>query len=336
MKRDNGVFWLSGKAGAGKSTLMKYIVNQPNTHNLLRQWAGTNSKLHTCEHYFWYAGTPLQKSREGLLRSLLYQILQQNAGLLASSADNKYKLCDSATAQGSMADLLAGLKAMTCTPNNNFFFVIDGLDEFHPQDRVQELVDAISFIATSPNVKILVSSRPWLVFEKAFGDTDRKFYLETLTGHDIRTYVTNTLADASPEQFTAAFRAAESVAGVDVDPSVIRLVNDITSKSAGVFLWVRLVVDTLCERLRVHQSIATLQTYVDQFPESLEDYYSSILNRIPATWHSDGALALKIMMMMVNEAPQTRKIVLLSFWLLSHRTPDLFRDPDFALNAPKK
>ena len=338
LKAESGVFWISGKAGSGKSTLMKYIADQPKTLDLLQQWTGAGSRPHICQYYFWYAGTHLQKSREGLLRSLLYQILRQDAGYLASYEHVNYRLCDKGVTSKSMTDLLAGLEAITGTANNKFVFFIDGLDEFHPQDRAQELVDAISRIATFPNVKMVVSSRPWLVFERAFGKTDRKLHLENLTEHDIRTYVSSALADASPENFTAAFHAASATRSGDstnADPSVSRLVNDVVSKSAGVFLWVRLVVDTLCERLRVHRSIDFLQRFVDDFPESLEDYYKTILNRIPATWNSDGALALKIMMMIVHEAPQTRKIVLLSFWLLSKYTPDFFKDPDFALNAPK-
>jgi hypothetical protein len=35
-------YWVNGKAGSGKSTLMKYIVDHPGTHSALLKWAGTD------------------------------------------------------------------------------------------------------------------------------------------------------------------------------------------------------------------------------------------------------------------------------------------------------
>ncbi|KAI0449418.1 hypothetical protein F5B21DRAFT_48122 [Xylaria acuta] len=35
---------------------------------------GWDRNLHVASHFFWLAGTPMQQSEEGLLRSLLYQI----------------------------------------------------------------------------------------------------------------------------------------------------------------------------------------------------------------------------------------------------------------------
>lgn len=36
LQSDNGLYWLSGKAGSGKSTLMKYIVGHEETKTLCR------------------------------------------------------------------------------------------------------------------------------------------------------------------------------------------------------------------------------------------------------------------------------------------------------------
>jgi DNA helicase HerA-like ATPase len=35
-----GIFWIFGKPGSGKSTLMKYLVEDQRTHDLLQKWAG--------------------------------------------------------------------------------------------------------------------------------------------------------------------------------------------------------------------------------------------------------------------------------------------------------
>lgn len=84
LEGENGSFWVSGKAGSGKSTLMKYLANDNRTLELLQKWANApkgcpdvdmHPRLAVGSHYFWRLGFPLQKSLTGLFRSLLYQIL---------------------------------------------------------------------------------------------------------------------------------------------------------------------------------------------------------------------------------------------------------------------
>ena len=77
----DGLYWINGKAGSGKSTLMKYISDNPRTRSLLSLWAG-NSKLCTAHFYFWNLGTELQKSQVGLLRSLILAVLESNRDLI--------------------------------------------------------------------------------------------------------------------------------------------------------------------------------------------------------------------------------------------------------------
>lgn len=76
LTRGEGLYWINGKAGSGKSTLMRYICENRLTQNYLSIWA-EGSKLYTAKFFFWNLGTRLQKSQIGLLRSLLYEILIQ-------------------------------------------------------------------------------------------------------------------------------------------------------------------------------------------------------------------------------------------------------------------
>jgi hypothetical protein len=69
----DGLYWINGKAGSGKSTLMKYISDNPMTRSLLSLWAGS-SKLCTAHFYFWNLGTELQKSQVGLLDTCSSQV----------------------------------------------------------------------------------------------------------------------------------------------------------------------------------------------------------------------------------------------------------------------
>ncbi|KAM0691018.1 hypothetical protein Q7P36_009789 [Cladosporium allicinum] len=69
------LFWISGKAGSGKSSLMSLIQSDPRTAKALTPWTnGLN--VYKFSFYFWRPGTELQKSICVLLRSLLYQLVK--------------------------------------------------------------------------------------------------------------------------------------------------------------------------------------------------------------------------------------------------------------------
>ena len=76
-----GCYWISGKAGSGKSTLMKYILGNTKTADALQEWSGS-SELVVAPFFFWHAGTPLQKSQAGLLRALLLSVLNKRPDLV--------------------------------------------------------------------------------------------------------------------------------------------------------------------------------------------------------------------------------------------------------------
>ena len=69
-----GTYWISGKAGSGKSTLMSFLRQDDRTQASLNVWSETKMLLMP-RFYFWTGGTFLEKSIEGLLRSLIWQIL---------------------------------------------------------------------------------------------------------------------------------------------------------------------------------------------------------------------------------------------------------------------
>ena len=74
LQGDQPLYWVSGKAGSGKSTLINYIwgYRKEDRDALLSRWAADN-RLVTAAVFFWNPGGDLQKSVAGLLRSLLYQ-----------------------------------------------------------------------------------------------------------------------------------------------------------------------------------------------------------------------------------------------------------------------
>ncbi|TLD30653.1 hypothetical protein PspLS_01809 [Pyricularia sp. CBS 133598] len=69
------VYWISGKPGSGKSTLIKYILRDTRTSDFLHLWRPNPVLI---SHFFWRPGTEMQQSIKGFLCSLLYQLLSQD------------------------------------------------------------------------------------------------------------------------------------------------------------------------------------------------------------------------------------------------------------------
>ena len=90
LHEDSGCYWVRGKAGSGKSTLMKFIAASKKTKEALNEWTGP-CQLITCSHFFWHAGTELQKNVQGLLRTLLYQIFSQRRDLISRVFPGRYR-----------------------------------------------------------------------------------------------------------------------------------------------------------------------------------------------------------------------------------------------------
>ncbi|KAB8259761.1 hypothetical protein BDV32DRAFT_159176 [Aspergillus pseudonomiae] len=93
LQGENGsIYWVSGKPASGKSTFMKYLLAHPQTLESLRSWAGSE-KLVIASHFFWSAGNSMQKSKIGLLQSLLYGEHSEMIELLNSLVHSNIKMC---------------------------------------------------------------------------------------------------------------------------------------------------------------------------------------------------------------------------------------------------
>ena len=82
LRSGSNIYWMNGKAGSGKSTLMNYICDHRRKEELLRQWSA-NRRLLTPNFFSWSAGVRLQKTSNGLLRSIIYQMLIECRELIA-------------------------------------------------------------------------------------------------------------------------------------------------------------------------------------------------------------------------------------------------------------
>lgn len=229
LRNRNGIFWVAGKAGSGISSLMRFITEHPTTYKLLSEWA--NGKITVAKHYFWNPGTILQKSQEGLLQTCLLQILRTQPHLIPVICGDRwmapYADRFSPWSQSQLLKAMEDLKATASDSTSKSLKIclfIDGLDEYEGDHL--ELVNILAGIAECSNIKICVSSRPWLDFSDAFEGSPWKLRLQNLTGQDISRYVRDKLEEDE------RFKRLQSNANI----AASELINDVGVRSEGVFL----------------------------------------------------------------------------------------------------
>ncbi|KAF2004327.1 hypothetical protein P154DRAFT_485533 [Amniculicola lignicola CBS 123094] len=301
------VYWISGKAGSGKSTLMKFLFHHPRVRDRLSRWAGGH-ELIMANFFFWNAGTTLQKSQEGLLQSLLYEVLRQYPALIPELCSNRTEM-DAMDGYGSswtIREILQCFQQLKLTTRAvKVCYFIDGLDEYDGEHM--DLINALRNISNSPNIKICASSRPWFVFRDEFGTTSWKLTLEDLTRGDITRYVREQLK--THQRFHLLRQR---------DQRYEDLVEQIVNKAQGVFLWVFLVVRSLMRGFTNADSIADLQRRVSLLPSSLEDYFRHIFDSIEDVYRIQ---TLKMFQYALHP-PKNMPHPLLVFSFLDEEDPD--------------
>jgi hypothetical protein len=143
------------------------------------------------QFYFWNAGDTLQKSQEGLLRSVIFEILSQCPYLIPTACDavDGFSKFDRGSKSWDLEALLLMFDAiMGGDIPVKFCLLIDGLDEFAELKRTHiDLLMALRRPSHSQNIKILVSSRLWTVFDDEFrNEANWHLKLEDVTRNDIK------------------------------------------------------------------------------------------------------------------------------------------------------
>ncbi|KAF2114241.1 hypothetical protein BDV96DRAFT_112563 [Lophiotrema nucula] len=259
LQTGESIYWITGKPGAGKSTLMKYLDGNIATSQALDRWAGS-TRLVRASFYFWNAGTPMQKSLQGLLQSLLYTILDSCPDLVPIVCPQRWETIRSSRSW-SVSELKSAFEVLTTQTSidRKFYFHVDGLDEYAGDHY--EVIDMLRALSKCSNVKLCVSSRPWNCFQDEYGKSrDHMLELHHLTREDIE---------------LCAKESIESHCQSTHDLS--SLVKEIGERAQGVFLWVRLVIRSLRDGLVNDDDIELLQERLQVLPTDLEDFFKHIL-----------------------------------------------------------
>jgi hypothetical protein len=268
----------SGKPGAGKTTLMKYLFRNPLLFPHLEAWSGQKPGI-TSGFFLWNNGTELQKSSVGLLRAIIYeslqdmifgpleedQIIMQN---LFSDRWNAFQSYAGGLHEFVFPELKAAFEGLVGDTNKKFLFMIDGLDE--TEDYPKELIDLVFSTSRRDNVKFLLSSRSSPALHSAFESRPR-MVLEEYTRDDIHNYLTTTF---SMEPKLQALRG--KMDGEEENT----IISILAHKSSGVFLWAKLATTFLLEGVEADSDFLILKDRADALPYLLDDLLAHMLDKI--------------------------------------------------------
>ena len=251
----HGLLWIKGKPGAGKSTLMKFILRK------IRQRMPRNTIV---SFFFGARGDKIEQNTVGLYRSILFQLLenfpslQSIFGLLGVATDDlpKYQWT---------TEILKELfeQAIRNVGQTQLICLIDALDECEDS----QIRDMVSFFAHLGEVASQSGCQFCICFASRYYPhiSTRKsldLALNGQEGHsaDISDYITNELKIGSGE--------------------IAEIIHDeLREKASGVFMWVVLVVQILNTLSDDGMRPRALQKKLRDIPGDLHLLFQDILRR---------------------------------------------------------
>jgi hypothetical protein len=319
--RGENLFWITGKAGCGKTTLTKHLFRNPQIFDYLEAWSGAAPGI-TSGFFFWNSGTELQNSPTGMLRCILYESLQDMIyGPLEQDEDiiqwlfsdrwSQYTSYGGGLHDFTFAELQKAFALMVSDEGKKFLFMIDGLDEMdeYPSELVQGIINA----AKKDNVKIIVSSCESPELQAAF-EKRPSMVLDEWTKKDSQAHVLHAFGEH--DMITKLRRKTDNVEEMNV-------INTLAEKANGVYFWAKLATIFILETTTENDTFSALRDRAGLLPPTLDLLLLRIIESLTA---EDTEQLWKITTLLETHTNACPSIIPLSFALTSETKATLAAD----------
>ena len=279
LAQHSGIFRISGKPGSGKSTLMKMLVSHPRCNDLLNRWAD-QSILLKFKFFAFKAGNKSQRSMQGFLQSVIYQLLEHDESLIRKIFDQpEQKVMLQLDgfkgfpdqAGGRMYPLSELLKVWTAfksaaSNTTRAILFLDGLDEFG--EDMMPVLRFVEEVSSSGWMKVIIAARDLQAFDDHLGN--RKILLHEWTKFDIQQIV-----------YKALYSHEAVRIRMHTEPKAFEsLMDRILQSAEGVIIWVKTVVASLLDGFRDGDTADELRSRLRKMPTEIFRLYRSILDEL--------------------------------------------------------
>lgn len=321
--RDTGpagrLFWITGKPGSGKSTIMKHAIR--NSKTIYYLLASKTRTWHIIPFFFSDRGSEKQSTFQTMLQEILFQLLRRvgdSFHLVHPLYKRLRRMQTKVLPKWDTATLCEGILEVISKSGSKLgiCLFIDALDEHNGDNEslCRFLWDLSGKSEGSLFLKICFTSRPWPVFQKYF-QYCKGFVINEHTENDIRHYVVSRLHEAS-ESIESRQVAAEDQ--MQEETAISALAEDVTKNAHGVFIWARLVIDELCQGLIDKTPIAMLRESLTNIPHELEDFYARALSKVRPAYAAEAHIVLHMVLSSLSPLP-TQTLLDCTSWLLVDR-----------------
>lgn len=256
---------------------MKLLFRNENLFPKLEEWSGHTPGI-LAGFFFWNCGTNLQKSTTGMLRSLLYETLQdmiygpleQDARIVQYLFEDRwhqFKSYAGGLHPFALPELRKVFESLVSDVSKKFFFMIDGLDEL--EDNPSNALDILLSASYRENVKVCVSSRQTPVFEQAF-QNDARIFVDRWTRPGILSYVLYAF-----DQNDVMFGIADENSDGTRERAII---NTLVDKAGGTYLWAALGTELLIQTTKATDDVQTISDRVGTLPSTLDALLKYIID----------------------------------------------------------
>jgi hypothetical protein len=222
---------------------------------------------------------------------MLYQYLQNHPDEIEKILPEAYDLASRDHAFNEMQPITwtgpvlekAFENMIVSTKQRRLCLFIDGLDEYEGDHAA--MARFLVKIGKYEHVKICVSSRPWLQIENVFKSCPA-LRLQDLTENDIFVYVEDRLS-ANAQWSTLCEKQPDEMT---------KVIKEIVRTANGVFLWVKLILNSLIKGLDLDDDFEDLTKRLRCLPQGLDELYSHMLKTIdPPFYFEEAAMFFEIL-----------------------------------------
>jgi len=268
----SGILWIKGKPGSGKSTLMEFLLRDFEKQARYQESIQLSFFLHG-------RGTILQKSRFGMYRSILHQLLLRAP---TAQAEFRYAFQERSRSQGDpgkdwnwhtnelRAFFMAAIELVAKTQAVNIF--VDALDEAEDDttdlDASHQILSDFHALNDLLHRKELRSTICFSCrhFPIVADNQGRDICVEEENHADTSIYVCDEL------HRKLSMSEAEK-------PSLAELQDTILGRAEGVFQWAALVVALAVRYYNHGKSLGEIRQVLAKVPEKLGNVYKHILTK---------------------------------------------------------